>query len=333
MLLLLCFSSKENFFILATILKRFSALMCINYTSKKYLILAFLLMLVKISTAQQDPQFSQNIFNNIAVNPGYAGSNDAICATALHRAQWMGFLGAPATTSLGVEAAIPMIRGGLGLNVTTDKIAQNEFLSLNLSYAYRIQLSSGNLGLGFSVGMLQDGIKGGDYIAQVQTDSEIPGEEKGSGFDLGAGLFYKSEKLYLGLSSTHINQPVIETTTELINMVRHYYLTAGYNYSLNESIVLMPSVFVKNDGRITSMDLNAIVEYNNRFWGGVTVRPGDAAIVLAGMHLNESLKFGISYDVPTSEVSHAGSLEFMLGYCFKIDYSKVVKGFKNPRLL
>jgi len=51
------------------------------------------------------------------------------------------------------------------------------------------------------------------------------------------------------------------------------------------------------------------------------------------MHLNESLRFGVAYDVPISEVSHAGSMEFMIGYSFKVDYSKVVKGFKNPRLL
>ena len=58
-----------------------------------------------------------------------------------------------------------------------------------------------------------------------------------------------------------------------------------------------------------------------------------AAVILAGMHLNESLRFGLAYDIPMSEVSYSGSLEFMVGYCFKLDYSKVVKGFKNPRLL
>ena len=304
-----------------------------NSFMKKYSILIGLLCLGIQVLAQQDPQFSQNLFNNIAINPGYAGSNDAICATALHRAQWMGFLGAPATTNLGVEAALPMIHGGLGLNVSTDKIAQNEFLSLSLSYAYRTEFVGGNLGVGVSVGMLQDGVNGGDYIAEVQSDSEIPGEEKASGFDLGAGLFYKSDKLYLGISSTHINQPKIETTVELINMVRHYYLTAGYKYEFNPTLILKPSIFVKNDGRTTSIDLNALLEYNNRFWGGVTIRPSDAAVILAGMHLNESLRFGLAYDIPMSEVSYSGSLEFMVGYCFKLDYSKVVKGFKNPRLL
>lgn len=301
---------------------------------KKYSILIALAFFGLVANAQQDPQFSQNLFNNIAINPGYAGSNDAISATALHRSQWMGFLGAPSTTNLGVEASLPMLHGGLGLNVMTDNIAQNEFLGLNLSYAYRTELAGGNLGIGLSVGMLQDGVTGGDYIPEVGTDPTIPtSDEKAAGFDLGAGLFYKSEKVYLGLSSTHINESTIESSSELMSMTRHYYLSAGYNHNLSPEMILIPSVFVKSDGVSASMDLTALVEYNKRFWGGVTIRPSESVIALLGMHLNESLRFGVAYDVPISEISHAGSMEFMVGYSFKVDYSKVVKGFKNPRLL
>ena len=51
--------------------------------------------------AQQTPQFSQNMFNKLANNPGFAGSMEAICATALHRQQWIGFGdGRPVTTNL-----------------------------------------------------------------------------------------------------------------------------------------------------------------------------------------------------------------------------------------
>ena len=295
---------------------------------KKYSILIALAFFGLVANAQQDPQFSQNLFNNIAINPGYAGSNDAISATALHRSQWLGFTGAPTTTNLGVEAAMPMLHGGLGLNVMTDNIAQNEFLGLNLSYAYRTELAGGNLGIGVSVGMLQDGVKGGDYVPEVNTDPVIPNaDEKAAGFDFGAGFFYKSEKVYLGLSSTHINQPTIESSSELMSMARHYYLSAGYNHELNSQMILMPSIFVKSDGVTSSMDISTLIEYNKRFWG-VTVRPSESVIALLGMHLNESLRFGVAYDVPISEVSHSGSMEFMVGYGFKVDFSKVVKGLK-----
>jgi type IX secretion system PorP/SprF family membrane protein len=301
---------------------------------KKYSILFVCMLFAAMASAQQDPQFSQNLFNNLAVNPGYTGSNDAICATALHRSQWMGVVDAPVTTNLGVEAALPMIGGGLGLNVMTDAIGKQEFMGLKLSYAYRLELAGGTLGLGASVGMLQDGVNGADYISESSGDVVIPNaDEKAAGFDFGAGLFYRSEKMYFGFSSTHVNEPLIESSMELIAVQRHYYLTAGYAYTLNSQMELKPSLFVKNDGANTSVDINALMEYNNRFWGGVNYRLSESAALLMGMHLNESLRFGVAYDVPMTDVSTAGSVEFMLGYCFKVDYNKVVKGFKNPRFL
>ena len=299
---------------------------------KKYTILIALVLFGLATSAQQDPQFSQNLFNTLAINPGYAGSNDAICATALHRSQWMGFDGAPTTMNLGVEGTLPMLHGGMGLNVVTDNVAQNEFLGLNLSYAYRKEMAGGNLGIGLSVGMLQDGITG-EYKPSQTGDGAIPSSGKAAGFDFGAGLYYNSDKIYVGLSSTHLNEPTIASSEDLLNVERHYYLTAGYLHELSPELMLKPSVFVKSDGVTTSLDLSALLEYNNRFWGGVTYRPAEDAIVLLGMRLNESLRFGVAYDVPISNVSGAGSMEFMVNYCFKIDYSKVVKGFKNPRFL
>ena len=97
--------------------------------------------------------------------------------------------------------------------------------------------------------------------------------------------------MYLGLSSTHINQPTIESSSELMSMARHYYLSAGYNHELNPQMILMPSIFVKSDGVTSSMDISTLIEYNKRFWGGVTVRPSESVIALLGMHLNEEFAF------------------------------------------
>ena len=300
---------------------------------KRCFLLCLLLSLVLCSRAQQDPQFSQYIFNNLSFNPGSTGSEQAICATALHRSQWVGFEDAPVSTNFSVQSPISLLNGGLGFNILTDKIGQNEFLSLKLSYAYQLDISEGRLGFGLSIGVLQDGINGGNIITQ-NPDPSIPNsEEKGSGLDLGIGLYYNSQKIYVGLSSTHINQPTISTSMDIIDFKRHYYFTAGYLHQLNERLHLKPSLLVKSEGVTTNVDLTTILEYNKKLWGGVTYRPSSRAIILLGMNINEDLKFGFSYDVPTTNVSTQGSFEFMLGYCFKIDYNKVVKGFKNPRYL
>jgi type IX secretion system PorP/SprF family membrane protein len=300
---------------------------------KKYFLLFLLFSFALHSKAQQDPQFSQYIFNNLSFNPGSAGSEKAFCATALHRSQWIGFEDAPVSTNFAVQSPLSLLHGGIGLSILTDKIGQNEFLSLNLSYAYQVDLSGGKLGIGLSVGVIQDEIDGANIITQ-NPDPSIPTSiDKASGLDLGMGLFYNSEKLYVGLSTKHLNEPTIATSIDIIDIKRHYYLTAGYVYGLNEKVDLKPSLLVKTEGVTSTVDFTSLLEYNKKLWGGVTYRPSSRAVLLLGMHINEDLKFGFSYDVPTTNVSNSGTFEFMLGYCFKIDYNKVVKGFKNPRFL
>ena len=300
---------------------------------KRYLLLFLLFFFAFDSKAQQDPQFSQYIFNNLSFNPGSTGSETAILATALHRSQWVGFEDAPVSTNFSVQSPLSILNGGVGLNILTDKIGQNEFLSLNLSYAYQHEIYGGKLGIGFSVGVIQDEIDGSSIITQ-EPDPSIPSSvDKASGLDFGLGLFYSSEKLYVGFSSKHLNEPTISTSVDIINFKRHYYLTSGYIHSLNDKLDLKPSILIKTEGVTSTVDLTSLLEYNKKLWGGVTYRPSTRAVILLGMNINEDLRFGFSYDVPTISVSNSGTFEFMLGYSFKIDYNKVVKGFKNPRFL
>ena len=292
-----------------------------------------LLLFVIKSNAQQDPQFSQYIFNNLSFNPGATGIEQSISATALHRSQWVGFEDAPVSTNFTVQSPVSLLNGGIGLNILTDKIGQNEFLSLDLSYSYHFNLSNGKLGVGISFGVIQDEVDGSNIITQ-DPDPSIPSTiDKASGIDLGLGLFYNSEKLYVGFSSKHINEPTIATTLDIIDIKRHYYITSGYIHVLNDKIDIKPSLLAKTDGVTTTVDLTSLIEYNKKLWGGVTYRPSTRAVLLLGMHINEDLKFGFSYDLPTTNVSSSGTFEFMLAYSFKIDYNKVVKGFKNPRFL
>ena len=300
---------------------------------KRYFLLFLLFFFAFNSKAQQDPQFSQYIFNNLSFNPGSSGCETAIIATALHRSQWVGFDDAPVSTNFSVQSPLSILNGGVGLNILTDKIGQNEFLSLNLSYAYQYEIYDGKLGIGFSVGVIQDEIDGASIITQ-EPDPSIPSSvDKASGLDFGLGLFYSSEKLYVGVSSKHLNEPTISTSVDIINFKRHYYLTSGYIHSLNDKFDLKPSILIKTEGVTSTVDITSLLEYNKKLWGGVTYRPSTRTVVLLGMNINEDLRFGFSYDVPTISVSNSGTFEFMLGYSFKIDYNKVVKGFKNPRFL
>ena len=162
--------------------------------------------------AQQTPQFSQNMFNKLANNPGFAGSMEAICATALHRQQWIGFGdGRPVTTNLSVDAGIPAIYGGVGLNIVNDSEGPYEYLGLQLSYAYRTELGNGQIGTGISVGMHQSTLDGTSLNPASPGDQALPtGEAQGSALDFGFGIYYNNEDTYIGLSSSNINEPTIE---------------------------------------------------------------------------------------------------------------------------
>ena len=128
-----------------------------------------LILVVLMSTfgvsAQQDPQFSQNMFNKLANNPGFAGSRGVIATSVLHRSQWIGFndngSAAVSTQNFSVDAEVPFLNGGLGLNIVKDNVAQFSNLGLQASYAYRTELGVGQIGMGMSVGMFQSGLEGG----------------------------------------------------------------------------------------------------------------------------------------------------------------------------
>ena len=298
------------------------------------LIITLFALTFGISSAQQVPQFSQNMFNKLANNPGSAGSGQAICATVLHRSQWMGFDGAPTTLNLSVDAPIPSMHGGVGINIMSDAIGEYSNLGLQLSYAYRTELGNGQLGIGGSFGMFQSGLNGTLLNPSQSGDGSIPdGEVSGSAIDFGGGIYYNTQDVYLGLSTLHITEPSIEKDDgSVINLSRHYFLLAGFYHELNPLLSLNPSIYLKSDGTTSQLDINTNILYNNRIWGGVSYRLDEGIVLLTGMNINEDLKFGLAYDVVLNKIKN-NSIEFMLGYCFKVDYDRPVKSYKNPRYL
>lgn len=303
-----------------------------------------LLFGVIVVFAQQDPQFSQYMSNTLAFNPGYAGSKDAICASALHRINWVGFPGAYATSMFTAHAPISpfKINSGVGVTILNDKIGYEKNLGFNVVYAYRIDIKNGEgkLGIGVSAGFLNKSMNVDKWEppeGTPVTDPAIPNQkESAMTFDLGLGLYYRAEKLYLGLSSTNITQPKVKFEKGGPDLTRHYYITAGYNLSMpNPSFDLLPSVFIASDGSASSFDFNSIILYNKRIWGGVTYRLKAAIVGMVGLELKNGLRIGYSYDFATTKLSgyNSGTHEITLGYCFNIIREKIPHKYKSVRFL
>ena len=308
---------------------------------KRILILVLAFLSVGIVSAQQVPQFSQNMFNKLANNPGFAGSRGGIATSVLHRSQYMGFGeggSAISTQNFSIDAAIPFINGGVGLNIEKDEIAQFSNLGLQASYAYRTELGIGELGLGMSVGMYQSGVNGADFNPAQSGDNAIPlNTVQGSNLDLGAGAYFNTQDVYIGISSAHMSEPVVDWSDgKQYALKRHYFLIAGYAYKMNSELSLNPSIYLKNAPGVSQLDVNANLIYtnqnNNKMWGGVSYRLDEGLILLAGMDITQNFNFGVGYDV-TMVNPLGNSFEVMLGYNFTIERSNAISKYKNPRFL
>jgi type IX secretion system PorP/SprF family membrane protein len=313
----------------------------------KILILLFLAGLAGVSAyTQQDPQFSHNMFNHLAVNPGFAGSQGMLSAGMINRQQWMGFEGNPKTTIFSVHTPVKPfgIPSGVGLTFMDDRLGFEKNMSFNLSYAYRLELGKGKLGIGLNIGLLSRALNGkwvipdSDNHIPASQDPSIPDEQVTSTtFDMGLGLFYSADKLYAGFSTTHLLEPTVDFGSgALMHMQRHYYATAGYLLKLSNPVFeLQPSIFAKSDGASFQMDVNMLLLYNKRFWGGVSYRLGDAVAVMAGTELPNGLRVGISYDFTTSAIGaySNGTVEFMLGYNLEVGTDKFSQRYRSVRFL
>ena len=311
-----------------------------RYRMQKNFTIAFLILFLSgslASVAQQDPQFSQNMFTKLTSNAGYAGSSDAICGTLLYRNQWTGFGGEPKSMLLTVDMPLEVLHGGIGLTViASDALGPEKNTNIRGAYAYRMDLGTGMLGLGVDFGYHQKSIDGGQFVMNDPNDINIPtGKISGGTFDLGFGAYYNNDNLFAGASALHLTAGDIKVDNISTTMERHYYLMAGYNAELTSSLTLRPMVQLKSDAVSTQVDFNANLMINNRFWVGASYRIQDAIVAMAGLEIIPNLRLGYAYDFTTSDIKtySSGSHEVMLGYCYKPTKNVKRQFHRNVRFL
>lgn len=309
-----------------------------------------------IGFAQQDAQFSMNMFNKLSVNPGYAGTSQALCGTLMYRDQWNGFPGSPKTGLFSLDYG-RILGGGIGITVDQDQLGFDKTLKAKLAYSYHLSLGGlGTLGIGLDAGMIQKSITG-NFVAPDGTttvggggtDQSIPWTgTSATTYDVGLGLYFTNNNLYVGLSSLHLpaqtltNSGGSSTTTYEFEyqMARHYFVMAGYKFNLGKSFTLTPGILAKSDAASTQVDLNLYAKYNNMIFVGVSYRLTDAIPVMVGLewplkNAKSTVKFGYSYDITLSALKkyNSGTHEIMLGFCQKFVKEPKKQSHQNVRFL
>ncbi|MBI3500497.1 MAG: type IX secretion system membrane protein PorP/SprF [Bacteroidetes bacterium] len=311
---------------------------------RKILLSLSLSFAAMLAFAQQDPQFSQNMFIKLPINPGFAGTNGAICATAAYRTQWVGFPGAPKSILFTADAPVAALHGGAGLTVINDKLGNFNFIQARGAYSFHKPIGqTGLLGIGLELGILQTSVQY-NWLApdgtNGQSDNAIPAAALGKmTYDLGLGAYYRTDQLFVGISSSHLPQQSIQAKKFDYQAARHYYVLAGYDFILSSKIKLCPSVHVKSDAAVTTFDANLRLIYNDMLWLGASYRLQDAIVPLVGFawspNARSTLKIGYAYDFGISGLKtyHSNTHEILLNYCVKLAPKSKTQSHINPRFL
>jgi len=303
-------------------------------------------MIIGKVNAQQDPQYSQYMFTQMAYNPGYAGINDMVSLTGDSRLQWTGFTGRPQTNTFTADAAVKPfgIESGIGVLILNDNIGNGVQANIGLSavYSYKMSLGAGKLGLGVKLGFVNSAFDGSKLQA-AQTESFASGQA--NKFDNGIGVFYKDDKIYFGMSVNHLvsnnwtynskGSSGSDGNAVTIIMVPNYYVTSGYTYQLpsNPLYEIVPS-FIVEYGGVPQLSLNTNVVYNKKVWGGISYR-ANALTAMIGFELQNGLRIGYSYDYELSQIQSysGGSHEIMINYNFKLNREIIPQKYKSVRFL
>lgn len=313
---------------------------------KYYLKLSTFIVLLIISSSelfsQQDAQYTQYMYNTVAINPAYAGNRGVLSIVGLHRSQWVGLDGAPRSFTLSANSPISTGRVGMGGTIVRDEIGPTEETTLSLDFSYTIPTSEkGKLSFGLKATghLLNSNFEKLSFFNPQSTDPRFQQniDDKFSP-NVGVGLFFHNEKFYAGLSApnlletehfdvTNVNGNRVDTVLaqERIN----YYLTSGYVFTLSESLKLKPALLLKAvGGAPLQLDISANALLFNRFTLGAAYRWDAAVSGLAGFNISDAFMIGFAYDRDTTELGNAsnndGSYEIFIRYELIEKISKII---------
>jgi type IX secretion system PorP/SprF family membrane protein len=297
-----------------------------NNPVKHYLgsvLLFAMMMIVREACAQQNPLFTQYMFNGLVINPAYSGSHESMTTTFALRSQWTGLNGAPQTQVASAHSPLKLSRSAAGVVFVHDEVSVvNQYMAYG-TYAYRIPLSkNAKLAVGGQAGITyyQANLSELNILtSNGQPDPNFYQNESRLLPNLGIGMYYYSKKSYLGLSLPTLinNRWNNQDAYTQARKKRHYFLSAGHVFPLGAGLKFKPNVLLKwEEGGPFQYDLNANFLIHEAVWIGVSYRMEDSVDGLLELNINKQLSLGYSYGYPISSLAavQTGTHEVVLNY-------------------
>lgn len=288
-------------------------------------ILPIILMASLSGLAQQLPQYSQYMLNELAINPAVSGRDDFSEVRSNSRQQWIGITDAPRTYMLTLHGPITKKHMGLGMSVFTDIVGPTRRTGLNFSYAYHLKVTDKyNVSMGLNAGILQWGIDGSKITMKDEGDQQLLSTYQTTPVpDFGAGVyFYEKKRFYFGISVPQLYRapialyPNAQTNSRLASQLN---INGAYLFDIDADFKVEPSFLLKYEKPAPlKIDVGARAIYKDMVWAGACYRHKDAVSVLIGYMYQDYLTVGYSYDVTTTKIRKysSGSHEIMLGLRF-----------------
>lgn len=297
--------------------------------------LYILIALVTISyslSAQQDPQYTQYMYNMNVLNPAYAGSSETVSIGGLFRSQWVGLEGAPNTGTLAIHSPVGN-RVGLGFSLIQDEIGPVRETNAYADFSYTLPMGATKLAFGLKAGATFHDIgllsvsttDSGDDAFSENVNEVTP--------NIGAGVyFYKPSRYYISLSMPNILNGVhLDANGKKFGNEReHVFAAAGYVFDVSEHFKLKPHGLLKMafDAPL-SFDVNLNLFMYDLVELGAGYRIDDSFSGMINFLVTPNLRLGYAYDSVQSELNNVGSSSHEIFVNFDINLPRRVS--RSPR--
>jgi len=281
-----------------------------------------LLFLTDTVCAQQDPQYTNYMYNTMNVNPAYAGTKEVLSILGMYRAQWVGLDGAPVTSTFSLHSPIGLSNIGLGLSFVNDKIGPSDENTISVDFSYRLNfdnLSTLALGIKTTANLLNV-----DYTKLSIYDPTDPqfqnNVDNRFSPNFGAGAYWYSDKHYVGFSVPNFLETKHYDDNDRNSLAKekmHYYFMAGYVFDLTSEIKMKPAFLSKMvAGAPLQIDMTANFLFFEKLTVGAAYRLNASVSGLVAFQLSDKLLVGYSYDAETTKLAHynSGSHEIFLRF-------------------
>jgi type IX secretion system PorP/SprF family membrane protein len=297
-------------------------------------ILSILVVLLPLQLmGQMFPLSDHYVVNALAINPAFAGCQDALSATISYRDQWVGYKDSPKSYILSVHTPVYNDRVGLGLLIEKNSIGIFKETSFLGNYAYRMELRDGKLALGLGFGVTIYNIAWNELVAADANDVLLMNNSKSAVLPtFSLGTYYYTKKYFIGISIPLFLSHQIDKSTGKYKIGSNfsgsnYFLTAGYEVGISSQVKFLPSLIIKyHPKNAIQIDYNAQINLKDRIWMGIGYRNRNMLVGMLQYQLNYQIRMAYSYDYNFGNIGKYmnGSHELVLNYVFK--YSRNVIG-------